>query len=297
MILNSANLKTLYIAMSAAFASAFAGVQPTWNQIATQVPSTTAANEYGWLGQFPRMREWLGDRVVKSLSLHSYTIKNKTFEATVGIPRESIEDDQYGIYTPLMAEMGQSAAEHPDELIYSLLLEGFSTLCYDGQNFFDTDHPVLDVDGNETSVSNHGGGAAAAWFLLDTTRALKPLILQMRRPAKFVAKTSETDDNVFDRKEFVYGVDGRWNVGFGLWQMAYGSKQAIDATAFNNAYAALAGMKGDYGKPLGIKPKLLVVGPSNRAAALEVVKAERNAAGATNINKDVVDVLVVPWLP
>ncbi|HEJ9874075.1 TPA: Mu-like prophage major head subunit gpT family protein, partial [Pseudomonas aeruginosa] len=49
-------------------------------------------------------------------------------------------------------------------------------------------------------------------------------------------------------------------------------------------------------KRLGIRPKLLVVPPSLRSQALEVVKAERNAAGATNINRDVVDVLVTPWL-
>ena len=55
-------------------------------------------------------------------------------------------------------------------------------------------------------------------------------------------------------------------------------------------------MTGDKGKKLGIRPKLLVVPPSLRAAALEVVKAERDAAGATNINRDVVDVLVTPWL-
>lgn len=297
MILNSSNLKTLFVAMSAAFAVAFEGVKPTWSQVATEVPSNTATNEYGWLGSFPRMREWLGERVIKSLELHSYSVKNKTFEATVGIPREAIEDDQYGVYAPLMGEMGQSAAEHPDELIYQLLLNGWSTLCYDGQNFFDTDHPVLNADGVETSVSNSGGGASAAWFLLDNSRALKPLILQMRRKAKFISKTAETDDNVFLKKEYLYGVDGRWNVGFGLWQMAYGSKQTLDATNFNAAFAALGGMKGDGGKPLGIKPKLLVVGPTNRAAALEVVKAERNAAGATNINRDAVDVLVVSWLP
>ncbi|MOA69498.1 Mu-like prophage major head subunit gpT [compost metagenome] len=55
-------------------------------------------------------------------------------------------------------------------------------------------------------------------------------------------------------------------------------------------------MKGDKGKVLGIRPKLLVVPPSLRGVALEVVKAERNAAGATNINRDAVDVLVTPWL-
>ncbi|MCP5016241.1 MAG: hypothetical protein GY938_13360, partial [Ketobacter sp.] len=49
-------------------------------------------------------------------------------------------------------------------------------------------------------------------------------------------------------------------------------------------------------KQLGVMPKLLVCGPSNRDAALEVVKAERKANGATNTNRNVVDVLVTPYL-
>ena len=101
---------------------------------------------------------------------------------------------------------------------------------------------------------------------------------------------------MYTRKEFVYGVDARLNVGFGLWQLAYASKQTLDADNFNAAYEAMQGLKGDNERPLNIRPKLLVVPPSLRAVALEVVKAERNAAGATNINRDVVDVLVTPWL-
>ena len=98
------------------------------------------------------------------------------------------------------------------------------------------------------------------------------------------------------RKEFLYGVDGRMNVGYGFHQMAYGSKATLDGTSFNAAFAAMMGQKKKSGQPLGIKPNLLVVGAANRAAALEVVKAERKADGATNINRDAVDVLVTEWL-
>ena len=59
------------------------------------------------------------------------------------------------------------------------------------------------------------------WYLLCTRRPVKPLIYQQRKPAKFVAKTNETDDNVFFSKQFLYGVDSRGNAGFGFWQMAY----------------------------------------------------------------------------
>jgi hypothetical protein len=70
------------------------------------------------------------------------------------------------------------------------------------------------------------------------------------------------DANVFHKKQFLYGVDGRCNVGFGFWQFAFASKQALDVAHFAAAFAAIEGMKGDYGRALGIKPTHLVVPPS-----------------------------------
>lgn len=61
------------------------------------------------------------------------------------------------------------------------------------------------------------------WFLASTKRAIKPLVFQVRQKPNFVSMTNDTDENVFYRKEYVYGVDARYNAGFGLWQLAYGS--------------------------------------------------------------------------
>lgn len=296
MILNSGNLAILFRAFNAAFQKGFGGVSPMWQKIATLVPSTTGTEDYGWLGQIPGMREWVGDRHIHNLTQHDYSIKNKKFELTVGVPREKVDDDQYGVYAPMMETLGQSANEHPDELIFALLAAGFATACYDGQYFFDTDHPVIQPDGTTASVSNMQAGAGAPWFLLDTRRPLKPLILQMRKQPEFVRKDDPTDDNVFNKGELIYGVDDRKNVGFGFWQMALGSKAALDATNFDAAMATMGAYTGDHGKKLGVMPNLLVVGPSNRAAAKVVIEAEHLAGGASNTNFKAVEVLVVPWL-
>lgn len=296
MLINNSNLTTLNIAFKAAFALAFAGAVTQHAQIATKVPSSTASEEYGWLGSMPGMREWVGDRVINGIANHGYSIRNKTFENTVGVPREAIEDDQYGIYSPLFSELGRTAAVHPDELVFALLLAGWSTLCYDGQNFFDTDHPVLDAAGASQSVSNSGGGSGTPWFVLDTSRALKPLILQMRKEAQFVSKTRPEDDNVFERKEYVWGVDGRWNVGLGFWQMAYGSKQTLDETNLAAAIAAIGTFKGDYGRRLGLKPNLLVVPPSLEVTAKKLIVAQTAANGATNVMQGTLQLVVSPWL-
>jgi phage major head subunit gpT-like protein len=196
----------------------------------------------------------------------------------------------------MMTDMGRAAAAHPDELVFSLLKDGFSTNCYDGQYFFDTDHPVLDAAGAETSVSNVQAGTSAPWMLLDTSRAIKPLIFQERKKPEFVAKDNPDDDNVFDRAEFKYGTDSRGNVGFGFWQQAFGSKADLTDANLKAAYTAMTSQKGDFGRPLGIIPNLLVVGPTNKFVADELLKAQMKANGATNTLQGLVEAIVVPWL-
>jgi len=298
MIINEGNLKTLFVAFKAAFQGVLAQAVSQYATIATTVPSTTGSEEYGWLGSFPNVREWLGDRVVNSAKSHGYTIKNKSFELTVGVPRPAIEDDQYGVYTPMMAEMGRSMAAHPDQLVFGALKDGTAQLCYDGQYFFDTDHPVLDDGGVVQSQANwdNNGGSGTAWYLLDCSRSLKPIIFQQRKAPNFVAKTSETDGNVFHANEFIYGSDSRCNVGYGFWQLAYGSRKTLDEAGLIAAYTAMCERKGDYGRPLGIKPTHLVVPPGLEIAARKLVNATTLANGADNVLKGLVEVVSVSWL-
>lgn len=290
MIINTANLRTLQTGFNTAFNQAFEAAESQYQQIAMTANSTTAKETYGWLGQSTGFREWLGDRQIQNLQAHDYTIKNKDFENTVKIPRNDIEDDSYGVYTPVIAQLGQDAKTHPDELCFSLLKDGFATACYDGQYFFDTDHPV-----NGASVSNSGGGSGTAWYLLDTSRIVRPIIYQPRKPYKFVSLTNDTDENVFMRKEFIYGAEGRGNVGYGLWQMAYGSKQTLDADSYAAARAAMMSFKGDSGKPLNIKPNLLVVPPSLEKTALQILNAEM-VGNTTNVYRGTASLLVTPWV-
>lgn len=296
MIINRSNLDHLTRGFKASFQRGFAGVAPLWGKVATLVPSSTASEDYGWLGKIPGMREWIGDRQINNLKQHDYNIKNKSFENTVGVDRDHIDDDQFGIYAPMMETLGQTAAEHPDILVFGLLAAGFATRCYDGQYFFDADHPVIGADGETASVSNLQAGSDAPWFLLDTRRPLKPLIYQERKKPNFVALNQDTDENVFMRKEYLYGVDSRCNVGFGFWQMAFGSKAALSAENFEAAYAAMGAFKGDHGSPLGVRPNLLVVGPGLSGAARQIVEAQLINGGDSNTNYKRVDLLEVPWL-
>ncbi len=291
MLINSESLNTLNKGFSSIFSQAFIAEKPVYEKIAMTVPSTTSANTYGWLGRIPGMREWLDDRVLENLEASSYTIKNKRFEYTVVVNRTDLEDDNLGIYNPLFAELGRAAHMHPDKLSFNLMQNGFSTPCYDGQYFFDTDHPV-----NGTVVSNYGGGTNSAWYLLCTKRPVKPLIFQSRQEPRFLTLEDPQNPHVFMKDEYVYGVDYRCNVGYGMWQLAYASKQALDATSYANARSAMMSLTDNYGSPLGIVPDMMVVPPSLEADAKTILNNERAASGASNPWKGSAELLVSPWL-
>ncbi len=267
-----------------------------WNHVAMEVMSMSSEEAYGWMNLIPGMREWIGDRVIHNLSASDYSIKNKDYELTIGVQKNDIEDDRLGIYNPLFTEMGRSTGEHVDKMVYSLLRKGFETKCYDGQYFFDTDHPVINGNGDEDSVSNSQGGSGTAWYLIDDSRALKPIVYQNRKAADFVALDKPEDANVFHKKEFIYGTHARRNVGFALWQLSYASKETLNTESFEAAKAAMESQKGDHGRTLGIMPKKLIVPPTLEGKARRLIKAETIDGGNTNVWQDAVDVVVVPWL-
>ncbi|WP_374348631.1 Mu-like prophage major head subunit gpT family protein [Chitinimonas sp.] len=62
-----------------------------------------------------------------------------------------------------------------------------------------------------------------AWFLLDTTKPIKPFIYQERKAPVFVQQTDPQSDGVFKRKKFLFGAEARAAGGYGFWQLAYGS--------------------------------------------------------------------------
>jgi phage major head subunit gpT-like protein len=297
MKINSANLDALRVGFQTAFQGGLEMATKQSERVAFQIPSTTKEERLGWIGKMPNVREWVGDRVVQNFSEYDYSIKNKDWELTLGVDRNAIEDDTFGIYNPLFAEMGQSTGGHRETLLFNALKNGFTNKAFDGQNFFDTVHPMINADGSTGTYANTDGGAGTAWFLMVSKRTIKPIIWTNRKEYQFINRDKVTDDNVFMKKEFLYGADARYNVGYGFPQMCWGSKQLLNAANYKIARSAIASMVGDFGRPLGLIPDLLVVGPSNEQAALQVVKNNQQAGGATNEWFGTADVMMTPWLP
>ena len=126
--------------LTSKFDTGVKSASPIYPRFSTVVPSKGADEKYGWLGSMPGMQEWLGDRQFSKLRAADYDLKNKTWESSLVIEKEDIEDDRLGMYGPVLEELGAEAAHHPDELLFSLITGGESAACFDGQFFFDTDH-------------------------------------------------------------------------------------------------------------------------------------------------------------
>lgn len=155
MIVNQQALRGIYTSFKTIYAKAFEESKPTWERIATKVPSESGEESYKWLGQIPRMREWVGERQIQNLSAYDYTIKNKDFELTVAVERNDIADDRIGLYAPMVQNIGRSAATFPDDLVFGLLKDGFANKCFDGKPFFSENH-VVGKDKVKITFSNKG---------------------------------------------------------------------------------------------------------------------------------------------
>lgn len=131
--------------MKATFNQARQAVNPIWRRLCMQLTSDGASENYGWLGALPVVREWIGDRLFKGLDDYEFTLRNKAWELSMGIDRDHLEDDQYGMINQRLTIAGQRFERHPNKLLADLLNNGHAGtlgLAYDGQYFFDTDHPT-----------------------------------------------------------------------------------------------------------------------------------------------------------
>lgn len=205
------------------------GTTPTfYPELCTSIPSTTAQNNYGWMADLPGMREWLGERVFHNLVTHSYVLENKEWELSFSVARKDIADDNLGQYGEISAAHGEAARKHPDELFTDVLKNGHQRVCFDGQYFFDTDHPVAPKDASKGTYSN-------------------------------------------------YEASGR----------------ALNAANFNIVRAKMRAFKGDSGRNLNVVPDLLVIPPALESTAEEILLADRNANGSTNVNKGKARIMVI----
>lgn len=261
-----------------------------------ETKSTSNKEKYGWLGQSPQMNEWKDSRTLKGLLDYDYEIPNVSYESTLQVDRDEIDDDQIGNIKIRIQDMARVARNHPRKLFFDLIANGEVGLSYDGAAFFSISHKYtpdaasqvnlytgtkagalptpaefaadfelvragirkLQFDNGEPAnegdlklfiwaspdleavmdkvfkadqlnsstntlknAAEYGNTArlsGADWYVFVTNTSIKPIVKQMRQPAKFEAM--EKGEQAFMNKLLKYGMDYRVGFGYGLWEKA-----------------------------------------------------------------------------
>lgn len=220
-------LQAFFLQLDMRFQSAYQRRKSFWDKFAMLVPSSTEANVYSWLAELPDMRKWVGEKVLNAIKARAYSLINDDYESTYEIDRNKIADDQAGIFNMREDLQADSASRWPEKLVTEALLLGTSALGFDGQYFFDTDHPI-DVDNPALGTYSN---------------------LQAARPMN----------------------------------------AAVGQASYAFAKATMRKYRGESGLPLQVLPTVMMVGPDQEQAALDVTKAQnitrivQNVAATENV--------------
>lgn len=287
MLVTGANIEALNKGFSKIFRTAYDNTPEFGDRIATTIQSTHGTEVHGWMQRILKMREWLGPRLLQNLNTHDYTLTNKTFENSVSVGVNEIEDDSLGVYEPLFSEMGRTARKWKDQQLKTLIQAGTSGLGFDGVAYFASTHdldpagnqsnnftssalsatnfdtvwaamasytgedgeplgvmpnllvvpPQLAKEAREIVAAEYGSSGAtnvlkgvaevlvvpelaneaSTWYLMDTTKGIKPFIFQNRQSPTLTSMTNLNDPNVFERDAFVWGLKARGVAGYGPW--------------------------------------------------------------------------------
>jgi phage major head subunit gpT-like protein len=252
-------LQTLNNNVQKAFNQQLFAAPSIYKSFCLEVNSTGDTEVYPRLDMLPGVREWIGERLAYSLSQETFAISNKTYEETIAIRREQLEDDKFGMLAPAAAQIGQDFGNKADLLVAQLFKNGTTTLWVDGQDFFSASHVSFPNTSSSSTTANYQSGSSTSWYLVDDGKVLKPFVFQWRRRPVITPRTSLTDPSVFDRNEFQWGGDMRCAAGYGLYQLIFRSDATLNLANLNAARATMASWKRPDGSPMGIKPTKLIV--------------------------------------
>ena len=192
---NTARYQAVQNKMTRVFNMQVRRATPFYPQLCTVVPSTHKDESYGFLGNMPGVREWLGDREFEDLRASEFEVQNKHWESSLQLEKTDVDDDRVGLFPMSMRELADEASYHPDELLFHNVINQAESLeCIDGQNFFDTDHLWGDSGSQSnlmtetvasTTVTNGESAVTPAEIRSVVHRAIKRMFTFKRDNGKF----------------------------------------------------------------------------------------------------------------
>ncbi len=129
------------------------GQNPRWSQslvIANDLPVTGNVAKAKMASRAYGVHEWVDERHKAKISHVDHEIVVKRWANAISLKIDDLEDESLnlGQYKMLISEMGDDFDEHKHSLFIDLITNGFAGsigTAYDGQYFFDTDHPLPDA--------------------------------------------------------------------------------------------------------------------------------------------------------
>ncbi len=117
------------------------------------IQSDQDSETYAWLGQVPQLSELKGAKQFDQLRETPWTVSNVEYQGGIAIPKKDILYDKTGQVQVRIDDLTMRAQAHWAKLISTLIINGASTTCYDGQYFFDTDHSEGDSGSQSNSIN------------------------------------------------------------------------------------------------------------------------------------------------
>ncbi len=290
MLLNFQDIQSLLADAKAIFGAEFDKLQGElkWQLIAMLVSNSAITTEFGHLGEFPKMREWVGDKQIKDMRAYNYSLTTVEYESTVSIKARKMREAErnrgdrslsVALGMPeIMKARALAAALWREELTFLALLAGDVDLCFDGQPYFDTAHP----NGDQSTFSNEDeSGAVDPWYILDSR--VSPLMFVEHRAPELIEQTDpNSSDAVFMRGDWRFGIEADGTVGYTIPQVAFRNTATVSAGEIDTVKETMAEYVDDQDNPLHVRPDTIVYGPSNAAAIEEIVLQDRIGSGDSN---------------
>ena len=136
------NVALLSATVKSIYADAYKAQMGVAATIATVLPSTQQVENYAWLGEHPVMKPFLDERTIAALKDYGFAIRNRKYEATIGVTRDMLEDDQTGQIALRVRSLAEAGMEHYEQLLFELIRSAETAKCYDGQPFYSNTHPL-----------------------------------------------------------------------------------------------------------------------------------------------------------
>lgn len=285
--INKTNMSLFFKALSTRFRGGLAVAPPVdMSVLCEDLPLSTDETDFSWLGESDDLRLWENGRELTELAAYKYAITHKEWERTIRAKARDLENDRTALYGTRAEKLGRAAGRWKMQRQIDLLKNGETTVCLDGQFYFDTDHPAgVEGTGAATTFSNYiSGGAQAAspFYLFDTSHGLKPLIFEAEAPVFESLTNPNATEYVFMKREYLYGVRVYGGGGYSFPQFGFKSTAAFSATEFKTRRLAMEGFTNAKGQLVGSSPNLLVYGRGQRDTVEDVLFAANVAKTGTD---------------